>query len=63
MDLAVWAVLRTRATGRSTQAPGTAQAQTGSPSNLSGVHEPDALSILDEISASVLIHDLEGMRE
>ncbi|NTZ82346.1 DUF4132 domain-containing protein [Burkholderia metallica] len=37
--------------------------QTGSPSNWGGVREPDALSMLDEISASELIRDLEGMRE
>ncbi|KWN14955.1 WGR and DUF4132 domain-containing protein [Burkholderia ubonensis] len=37
--------------------------QTGSPSNWGGVREPDALSTLDEISASELIRDLEGMRE
>ncbi|KWF15380.1 WGR and DUF4132 domain-containing protein [Burkholderia ubonensis] len=37
--------------------------QTGSPSNWGGVREPDVLSTLDEISASELIRDLEGMRE
>ncbi|KVG52174.1 polymerase [Burkholderia ubonensis] len=37
--------------------------QTGSPSNWGGVREPDALSTLDEISASELIRDLERMRE
>ncbi|KWE97038.1 polymerase [Burkholderia ubonensis] len=37
--------------------------QTGSPSNWGGVRKPDALSTLDEISASELIRDLEGMRE
>ncbi|VVE85410.1 WGR and DUF4132 domain-containing protein [Pandoraea sputorum] len=37
--------------------------QVGSPSTSGGVREPDALSILDEISASELIRDLERMRD
>lgn len=37
--------------------------QAGSPSNWGSIREPDALSTLDEISASELIRDLEGMRE
>ncbi|VWC06912.1 hypothetical protein BLA13014_05024 [Burkholderia aenigmatica] len=37
--------------------------QAGAPSNWGSIREPDALSTLDEISASELIRDLEGMRE
>ncbi|MBZ5794642.1 DUF4132 domain-containing protein [Burkholderia contaminans] len=37
--------------------------QAGAPSNWGSIREPDALSTLDEISASELIRDLEGMRD
>ncbi|WP_431272896.1 DUF4132 domain-containing protein [Burkholderia contaminans] len=37
--------------------------QAGSPSNWGSIREADAWSTLDEISASELIRDLEGMRE
>ncbi|MCA8273825.1 DUF4132 domain-containing protein [Burkholderia sp. AU30280] len=37
--------------------------QAGSPSNWGSIRDADALSTLDEISASELIRDLEGMRE
>ncbi|MDN7911126.1 hypothetical protein [Burkholderia cepacia] len=43
--------------------PGLDALQAGSPSNWGSIREPDVLSTLDEISASELIRDLEGMRE